>query len=82
MIACFAGPSFHDARAAPGVTCACATVESNAPDATGNKASPEISVRRSMPDETLSGFILIPPWRSAAKQGSAGAPARRARHGS
>src|SRR5262245_46757110 len=49
-IACFAGPSFHDARGDPPDVCAWASVGGHEADRTGSAARPETSVRRSIPD--------------------------------
>jgi hypothetical protein len=57
-IACFAGPSFHDASAAaPDVVCAWASVENSVPDRAGSKARLETRARRSMPEDKLSDFM-------------------------
>src|SRR6476620_5693424 len=50
-IACFAGPSFHDASGDPAdVVCACAGVAGHEADRTGRTARLETKVRRSIPD--------------------------------
>src|SRR6185312_4604453 len=62
-IACFAGPSFHDASGdPPDVVCAWASVGGHEADRTGSTARLETNVRRSIPDlpDVMPGL----PWRS------------------
>src|SRR5262245_15756166 len=50
-IACFAGPSFHDARDALDAVCAWATAGRNVPDRAGSRAKLVTKVRRSIPGD-------------------------------
>ena len=52
-IACFAGPSFHDANGAACVSCAWVTAGNSVRPSVGSKANPEIAARRLMFDFTF-----------------------------
>jgi hypothetical protein len=58
MIACFAGPSFHEANGAACDPCARANAENSVWPKVGSKAKPEIKTRRLMMDEQPSDFMF------------------------
>src|SRR6516165_7467582 len=61
MIACFAGPSCHEANGSPCVTCARADEDSSVPVKAGRSARLEARLRRLTlnDDDELSDFIFI-----------------------
>jgi hypothetical protein len=59
MIACFAGPSFHDGRT-PARPCAFAAVATASSDMAGSAAAVESRTRRLIREEGRVGFMFAP----------------------
>jgi hypothetical protein len=60
MIACFAGPSFHEGSGSP-AACARAEAEKSGADKTGNAAIVFSKARRPIPDNGTLDFIFDLP---------------------
>src|ERR1700685_4255038 len=72
-IACFAGPSFHEASTLPGgAVCACAEAVRSAPDRVGSAANVESKVRRSIPNRASFDVMMLSPWIDQAGENARG----------